>query len=161
MGSTVISRNDWRLIGQDLLSMNTECWHFFFSYKQEDLHSDSLGPLMHTQTHTRLTFKFVVKFVSLFCCLRWTPLLSLWCLNNGLKSQDSLPVPYIHQFSLLPGKKIVCYLLRLFLLKLSFKHRSSWQQHVFSMCLMQKSEGFGGSFVFENFMLFINHDCAN
>jgi hypothetical protein len=68
--------------------------------------------------HTLPTFKFVVKFVSLFCCLYWTPLLSLWCLNNGPTSQDSLPVPYLHQFSLLPGKKIVCNLLCLFLLKL-------------------------------------------
>jgi hypothetical protein len=41
---------------------------------------------------------------------------------------------------------------------LSLKQRSSWQQHVFSMCLKQKSEGFGGSFILE---IFINHDCAS
>jgi len=48
MGSILISRNDRSLTGQDLLSMNMECRHFFSSYKQVDLHSDSLGPLMHT-----------------------------------------------------------------------------------------------------------------
>jgi len=68
--------------------------------------------------HTLITFKFVVKFVSLLYCLYWTPLLSLWCLNNGPTSQHSLPVPYLHQFSSLPGKKTVCNLLSLFLLKL-------------------------------------------
>jgi hypothetical protein len=114
MGSILILRYDRSLTGQDLLSMNMECWNFFFNYKQVDLHSDSLGPLMHTLS----TFKFIVKFVSPFCCLYWITLLSLWCLNNGPTSQDSLPVPYLHQFSLLPGKKIVCNLLCLFLLKL-------------------------------------------
>jgi hypothetical protein len=68
--------------------------------------------------HTLLTFKFVVEFVSLFYCLYWTPLLSLWCLNNGPTSQHSLPVPHLHQFSSLPGKNVVCNLLSLFLLKL-------------------------------------------
>lgn len=153
MGSILISRNDRSLIGQGLLSMNMERWHFFFSHKQVDLLLWFSGAI---DAHTFLTLKFVVKFVSLFCCLYWTPLLSLWCLNNGPTSQDSLPLPYLHQFSSIPGKKVVCNLLCLFLLKLLVIQT---QELLTTACFLHVPHAKG--FVLENFMLFINHDCAS
>lgn len=121
MGSIVISRNDRSLIGQDLLSMNTKCWYFFFSYKQEDLHSDSLGPLMHT--HMRLTFKFIVKICLLLSMLNSSFIIMM--LKQRPDITGFLTCSILSSVFIITRQKIVCNLLSLFLLKLSFKHRSS------------------------------------